>query len=154
MTISPFLAALRAEVGQRLLLLPSVSVLVDDPEDRGRVLLVRHTGDGRWGFIGGMVEPEEEPTVAAVRETEEEAGLKVEVVELVTVAGGPGYTVTYPNGDRTSYVTTVYRTRIIGGEGRPDGDETDGLEWFDRDQLAGLALGPFATTLMTELGYL
>ena len=28
------------------------------------------------------------------------------------------------------------------------------LEWFDRDQLAGLALGPFATTLMTELGYL
>ncbi|MEL6985079.1 MAG: NUDIX domain-containing protein [Actinomycetota bacterium] len=154
MTMSPFLAALRAEVGHRLLLLPSVTVLVDDPDDRGRTLLVRHTGNGRWGMIGGMVEPEEHPTVAAVRETEEETGLQVEIVDLVTVTGGPGYTVTYPNGDRTSYVSSVYRARIIGGEGRPDGVEVDGLEWFDRDQLRRLALGPFATTLLTELEYL
>lgn len=154
MTISPFLAQLRGEVGNRLLLLPSVSLLIDDPEERDRLLLVRHTGDGRWGFIGGMVEPEEHPAEAAVRETLEEAGLQVEITELVTVAGGPGYTVEYPNGDRTSYVTSVYRARILGGESRPDGVEVDDLGWFERHRLARIPLGPFATTLLTELEYL
>lgn len=154
MTISPFLADLRAQVGNQLLLLPSVSLLIDDPDDRDRILLVRHTSDGRWGFIGGMVEPEEHPAIAAVRETEEEAGLLVEIVELVTVAGGPGYTVEYPNGDRTSYVTSVYRARIIGGHVRPDDDEVDELRWFERHELPEVDLGPFATTLLTELEYL
>lgn len=154
MTISPFLADLRSKVGHQLLLLPSVSLLIDDPEGRDRLLLVRHTGDGQWGFIGGMVEPEEHPADAAVRETKEEAGLDVEIVELVTVAGGPGYTVDYPNGDRTSYVTTVYRARILDGDGRPDGVEVDGLDWFERHQLPELELGSFATTLLTDLEYL
>ncbi len=154
MTISPFLADLRSKVGHQLLLLPSVSLLIDDPEGRDRLLLVRHTGDGQWGFIGGMVEPEEHPADAAVRETKEEAGLDVEIVELVTVAGGPGYAVDYPNGDRTSYVTTVYRARILDGDGRPDGIEVDGLDWFERRQLPELELGSFATTLLTDLEYL
>lgn len=154
MTISPFLADLRAEVGNRLLLLPSVSVLVDDPEDRGRLLLVRHAESADWGFIGGMVEPEEHPTLAAVRETREETGLEVEVTDLVTVAGGPGYTVTYGNGDRTSYVTSVFRVRIVGGTPAPDQVEVDGLDWFDRDRLGRIPLGRFARTLLTELDLL
>lgn len=151
MTMSPFLAELRAEVGHRLLLLPSATVLVDDPEGRDRILLVRHAQSGSWGMIGGMVEPEEPPAEAAVRETEEETGLEVEIVELLAAVGGPGYTVEYGNGDRTSYVSSVYRARIIGGSHRPDGVEVDGLEWFDRDALADLALGPFARTLLTDL---
>ncbi len=154
MTISPFLADLRAEVGHRLLLLPSVSLLIDDPEGRGRILLVRHTAGGQWGFVGGMVEPEEHPAIAAVRETEEETGLQVEIVELVTVAGGSGYTVEYGNGDRTNYVTTVYRARIVGGTERPDGDEIAELGWFDPADLPGLDLGRFARALLTELDLL
>ncbi len=151
MTMSPFLAELRAEVGHRLLLLPSVSLLIDDPEGRDRLLLVRHAAGGRWGFVGGMVEPEEHPSEAAVREAEEETGLRVEITGLVTAAGGPGYTVDYQNGDRTSYVTIVYRARIVGGDQRPDGVEVDEVRWFEPAELPRAELGRFATTLLTEL---
>ncbi|MEM9562382.1 MAG: NUDIX domain-containing protein [Actinomycetota bacterium] len=151
MTISPFLANLRRQIGHQLLLLPSVSVLVDDPDGRDRILLARHAAGGQWGFVGGMVEPEEHPAIAAARETLEETGLEVEVGELITVAGGPGYTVHYGNGDVTSYVTTVYRARIVGGAERPDGDEIDGLRWFERNELPDTDLGPFATSLLTDL---
>ncbi len=151
MTISPFLAQLRRQVGHQLVLLPSVSVLVDDPAGRDRILLVRHAAAGLWGFIGGMVEPEEHPTVAAARETREETGLDVEVGDLVTVARGPGYTVRYGNGDVTSYVTAVYRARIVAGTERPDGDEVDDVRWFERHELSDADLGTFATSLLTDL---
>lgn len=154
MTISPYLAELRAEVGHRLLLLPAVSVLVDDPErpgPDGRTLLVRHADSGRWGFVGGMVEPEEHPAAAAVRETREETGLEVEIVDLVMATGGPGYTVAYPNGDRVSYVSSVYRARIVGGRSAPDNAEVDGLGWFERDQLHHIPLWPSARSLLTDL---
>ncbi len=52
---------------------------------------------------------------------------------------------------RPSYVTTVHRARILGGEGRSDGVEVDGLDWFERPQLPDFPLGSFATTLLTDL---
>lgn len=154
MTISPYLAELRAKVGQRLLVLPSASVLVDDPTGQDRVLLVRHADSKQWGVIGGMIEPEEEPAEAAVREAEEETGLQVEVVSLLTAIGGPDFTIRYPNGDLTSYVTVVYRVRIIGGQEHPDGVEVDQLRWFDRHELATADLGTFARALLPMFGAL
>src|SRR5215212_115328 len=66
MPISPFIAALRAKVGNDLLLLPSVSAIILD--DRRRVLLQRASDDGKWYVIGGSLEPDEQPAAAVVRE--------------------------------------------------------------------------------------
>ncbi len=52
----------------------------------GRVLMVRPTYRDGWQFPGGMVEAEERPTVAAIRETREEIGLDLPVGRLVSVA--------------------------------------------------------------------
>lgn len=152
MAMSDHIRRLRGLVGNELLLLPSVSVLVRD--DEGRVMLVRHADSGLWGLIGGAVEVDERPEEAAVRETEEETGLIVELTRLVTVLGGPGFRVTYPNGDETAYVSIVYEARVLGGEERADGDETIELGWFRFDDLRTSDLGTFAEVTFEELGWL
>ena len=120
MSIPAHIARLRAAVGHDLLLLPSVSVLPVD--QAGRLLLVQHAAhnDG-WGVLGGAVEVGESPAEAAVRETREEIGVDVRLVRLLDVLGGPDYQVSYPNGDRTAYVTAVYEAAII--DGSPAGAE-------------------------------
>jgi hypothetical protein len=38
---------------------------------------------------------------------------------------------TYPNGDQTSYVSTVFDATVVGGSLGPDGAETSDVRWFD-----------------------
>jgi ADP-ribose pyrophosphatase YjhB (NUDIX family) len=61
-------------------------------ERRGRLLLLRRAIEprhGTWTFPGGYVEIDETAEQAAVREAEEEAGLKVKVGPLVGVYSRP-----------------------------------------------------------------
>jgi ADP-ribose pyrophosphatase YjhB (NUDIX family) len=73
----------------------------------GRVLLIRRADDGLWAMPGGWVEPGESPAEAAVRETEEETGLRVSVVCLVDTA------------QRPESVHHTFHCRVEGGELRP-----------------------------------
>lgn len=152
MAISDHVRRLRQVIGTDLLVLPGVIVLVRDED--GRILMVRHADSGRWGLIGGTVEPDERPDRAAVRETEEEAGVEVELTRLVAALGGPGFRVTYPNGDQTSYVSVVYEARVWRGSARPDGDETVEVAWFTPEELTSLDLGPLARSTFEELDWL
>jgi ADP-ribose pyrophosphatase YjhB (NUDIX family) len=152
MGMSDHVRRLRALIGTELIILPSVAVLVRDKG--GRVLLVRHADSGRWGLIGGAVEVDERPEDAAVRETKEEAGVEVALTRLVAVLGGPEFRVTYPNGDRTAYVSAVYEARVSGGRPRPDGDETVEVAWFAPEELSAIDLGPFARATFEELDWL
>jgi hypothetical protein len=70
------------------------------------------------------------------------------------VLGGPDYEVSYPNGDRTAYVTAVYEAAIIDGSPAVRDDELSDLAWFTRPQLAGLELSGFARALLSAAGYL
>jgi 8-oxo-dGTP pyrophosphatase MutT (NUDIX family) len=117
MGISPFIAQLRERIGHDLLVLPSVAILPWDPE--GRLLLARLVDTGAWATIGGVVEPDESPRDAAVREAAEEANITVTVGPVRAVLGGPEFRVRYPNGDETSYVTAVFDATVIGGLPRP-----------------------------------
>src|SRR5579871_2625458 len=121
--MSPYIRRLRALVGTDLLLIPSVAVLVWDRA--GRLLLVRDRESQRWMTIGGAIEPDEAPDVAAVREAHEEVGITVALDALVGVFGGPRFRHVYPNGDRTSFVPVVYDAHIVDGSPEPDGDEVD-----------------------------
>ncbi|RAV34166.1 NUDIX hydrolase [Corynebacterium heidelbergense] len=120
MAIPDFIVQLRRKIGHAPLFLPGVTavVLKDVAEDAPlwavpEVLLVRRADDGQWTPVTGIVDPGEEPHVAAVREVREETGLEVEVEALLGVgAVGP---VTYPNGDVVQYMDTAMRCRIAGG---------------------------------------
>jgi ADP-ribose pyrophosphatase YjhB (NUDIX family) len=152
MTMSPYVRRLRALVGHDLLLLPSVTVVPRD--DRGQVLLVRRADDGQWAAIGGMLEPGERPEDAARRETLEEAGVEVVLRGILVVVGGPGYEITYPNGDVVAYMSAVYLADVRRGTPRGDGHETTDAAWFTLDELDTLDLGASSRQMFTDARHL
>jgi 8-oxo-dGTP pyrophosphatase MutT (NUDIX family) len=147
MPISNYIRQLRVQVGSTLILVPSVTSLVFD--DEGRLLLARHAHEQGWGTVGGAIDPDESPEDAVVRETWEETGLHVEPTRLRAVLGGPRFRVTYPNGDQVGYVGAVFDCRQIGGTLRPDGDEITDARFFQRSELAGLDLSPYAEAILS-----
>lgn len=152
MPAAPHIARLRAQVGNDLLLLPSVAVLPMD--DDGRVLLVRQTDFGSYGTVGGAIDEDEAPVDAARREAREEIGVEVEIMGLVGAIGGPQFRLTYPNGDQCAYVSIVYGARLApGAELSPDGDEVDRVRWFRRDELDCSLIGDFARNTFAALGW-
>jgi 8-oxo-dGTP pyrophosphatase MutT (NUDIX family) len=148
--IAPYIRRLRELVGTELLVLPSAAVLPRD--EAGRVLLVRVIDTDQWAVIGGAIDPDESPGAAARREAAEEAGVTVELGPILGVLGGPEFRMTYPNGDQTSYVSTVFTASVTGGSPRPDGDETSDVAWFDADRLPYDEMSSFTLALLTAVG--
>ncbi|HMS86397.1 MAG TPA: NUDIX domain-containing protein [Nitrospira sp.] len=140
MAIPEFIKTLRANIGTELLHVPTVGVLAYD--DQGRVLLVKGTSSGLWGAPGGIVDPHELPSDAAVREVWEEAGVYVELTELLGVFAGTQFSVVYPNGDQLSGVETVFAARVISGMPRADQEETSDARFFDPGEIERLTCYP------------
>jgi 8-oxo-dGTP diphosphatase len=96
------------------------------PERDGSVLLTRRSinpGRGMWTFPGGFVDFGESVEEAAVRETFEETGLKVELTGLHNVYSYPG-----------APVIIVYRAVVVGGT-LTTCAENDCLEWVKPDDI-------------------
>jgi ADP-ribose pyrophosphatase YjhB (NUDIX family) len=148
--MSPFIRRLRDLIGNELLVLPSAAVLPRD--NRGRVLLVRLIDSGLWATIGGAIEPDESPQEAALREAQEEAGVELDLGPVLAVLGGPEYRLTYPNGDQTSYVVTVYDATIVGGIATADGDETSAVAWWDTTSLPHNQMSTLTRALLRDVG--
>jgi ADP-ribose pyrophosphatase YjhB (NUDIX family) len=122
---------LRRRIGKAPLLLPGATALVCD--GRGRVLMIRRIDSGRWALPGGLLELGESLAGTAVRETEEETGLRVEPVRVRGVFGG--HHVVFPGGDTLYPISTFFECRIRSGSLRPDFTETDRVEFHDPTDL-------------------
>lgn len=127
-----YVRELPALVGHRPLIVAAPAVLVLD--GGGRVLL-QHRRDGRWGLLGGALEPGETLEDAARRETREETTLELGALTLVDLCSGPDFFHRYPNGDEVHLVMAVYESRQPEGEAVPDGREGVALAYFDLDDL-------------------
>ncbi len=152
MPISDYVRELRALIGHRQLLLPSVSILIWD--DAGRLLMVANAETDLWQTVGGSVEPLEHPRDSAVREAREETGLEVQLGALRGIAGGPMFQHTYPNGDQVAFVSTVYDASPIGGEllSDGDGDEVSAARYWRLDELVEADMTDFTRELLTQVG--
>jgi len=130
MATPDFVLALREKIGNHPLWLSGVTaVVVRDQE----VLLVRRSDTGEWTPVTGIVDPGEQPAVAAERETLEEANIVAvaESISWVQVTDP----IRYENGDESQYIDLVFRCRYVSGDPFPaDGENTDAA-WFPLDAL-------------------
>lgn|SRR5208337_3699395 len=146
--MSDYLRNIRSKVGHDLLLMPSVTIVVQD--DRGRILLTRNADANSWTLPGGGIEPNESPKDAAVREMREETGLLVEPVRIIGVYGGPQYRVVYPNGDIVSYVATVFECKVVSGEMTPDYEESLDVRYFSEAELNSMQILPMERIILRD----
>ncbi|QAY69250.1 NUDIX domain-containing protein [Xylanimonas protaetiae] len=135
MPIPSYVAGLRALVGHEMLWMPGVTVVVRD--DVGRLLLAQRSDTGRWALVSGIVDPGEEPAVAAAREVAEETCVDVVVQALAAVSTTPE--VVYENGDRSVYLDLLFTARAVSPEAAAAaavGDEENlAVGWFEPDAL-------------------
>jgi ADP-ribose pyrophosphatase YjhB (NUDIX family) len=150
MPMSDYIRALREKIGTTVLEVPTVSVLTFD--ERERVLLVRHAEGNDWTTPGGMIEPYETPSDAAVREMWEETGLHVALTDVVGVFGGPLCASTYANGDKVAWVSTVFRGHPVGGTLKADGEETLDARYFARAEIDAIRCKPHVR-MFIDAGY-
>ncbi len=130
MAVPDFVLALREKIGHAPLWLSGVTAVVLRGDE---VLLVRRADSGAWTPVTGIVDPGEEPAVAAEREVHEEADLVVRAEALVWVKVIP--TVTYANGDVSQYLDLVFRCSWVSGDPFPaDGENTEAA-WFPLDAM-------------------
>jgi 8-oxo-dGTP diphosphatase len=103
---------------------PSLAVAVGLFDEAGQVLLVHQNyGRRRWSLPGGIIEPSESPHAAAVREVEEETGLRVELQHLVGVY--------YLRRDKPGIGFMFLGRALDDRTPAPQTNEIDELGWFD-----------------------
>lgn len=106
-----------AEVRQRFAaelgyITPKVGVAAAVFDEDERLLLVKRSDDGHWGLVSGWVEPGEHPSVAMLREVEEEVGCQVVADRLAVVHHRSATSGMGPH----SVVSLVYLARLVSGQ--------------------------------------
>ncbi len=125
----------------------AVSVLV---VDSGKVLLVKRRfepSQGKWTVPGGLIELGEAVRDAAVREIEEEVGLKVQLDRVLDVADS---IVKDDKGSvRFHYVIVDFEAKPVGGMLLANSEAID-IGWFTYEEAAKLELTSTARKLLEK----
>jgi 8-oxo-dGTP pyrophosphatase MutT (NUDIX family) len=111
----------------------------------GQVLLVRRIDDGNWELPGGRIEVGETARETVIREVVEESGITIELTTLSGVYSDPSHVLVDPDGSIHQQLALCFHAvpaHPDNGLPRPDGIETDAADWFDVDDVAGLAMHP------------
>lgn len=115
----------------------------------GRALLIRRGKEpllGRWVIPGGTVELGETLEAALVREMNEETGLRVEPIELLTVIDR-----IHREGEAISYhyVIVDYLCRLVSGEARAGSDALE-VAWAAPDDLLAFEMPDGALAVVRQ----
>ena len=129
-----FVLALRDKIGHASLWLSGVTAVVVRGDE---ILLVRRADTGEWTPVTGIIDPGEEPAVAAEREVLEEAHIVARCESLAWVRVLPP--IRYPNGDESQYLDLIFRCSYVAGEPFPTDGENTAAAWFPLDAMPDMS---------------
>lgn len=135
MATPEFITHLRKKIGHEMLWL-SGSTAVIERESDSKILLVRRSDNGLWTPVTGIVDPGENPALTALREAEEEANVKIEVVALAQVKADPPQT--FGNGDRCQFLDHTFYCRWVSGTARVNDEESSEVRWATVQEIGEL----------------
>jgi 8-oxo-dGTP diphosphatase len=111
----------------------------------GRLLLTRfvsagHPDSGKWTMPGGAMEWGESPPETAVREVEEETGLRATIGPVLGVFSKWYTDRESVRGEAGHVIGIVYDTTAVTGQVRTHFDDgtTDAAQWFDLQEVRNL----------------
>jgi ADP-ribose pyrophosphatase YjhB (NUDIX family) len=113
-----------------------------------RTLLLLHRKLGKWLPPGGHIDPHELPDVAALREVEEETGLRVALLDggspLGTVQrlAQPLCILLEEIAPAHQHIDLIYVARVIEGEVQHAPQEAHEARWYDAVELGGNEVAP------------
>lgn len=103
------------------------------PIKENKILLAKRAINphkGKYDFIGGFLNRDEDPKKGVVRETKEETGLDVKVIRIFNI-----YMDKYKyQGELMDTLNIYYIVEIIGGKEKAQ-DDVASLRWFPIDKL-------------------
>jgi 8-oxo-dGTP pyrophosphatase MutT (NUDIX family) len=121
-------------------IVPSVNVVVTD--DEGRLLLIRRSDNGNWALPGGAIDVGESLSQAAIRETEEESGIRCEITGMVGIYTNPNHVLHYTSNDEVRQeFSVVLSAKAVSGHPTPSNESTS-VEWAAREALAQYGMHP------------
>ncbi|MGY6501294.1 MAG: NUDIX hydrolase N-terminal domain-containing protein [Acidimicrobiales bacterium] len=106
-------------------------------DDDGNILLIQRADNGLWAMPGGMLEIGETPAGGAVREAQEEAGVVIEVDEMVGVYDSLHHDSVSP----LQLCIFVFLARVVGRRDASTPHEVLDVGWFGPDELPPLSPG-------------
>jgi ADP-ribose pyrophosphatase YjhB (NUDIX family) len=119
-------------------LVPSANVVVTN--DRDDILMIRRSDNGNWALPGGAMDLGESLPACAVREVEEETGIRCEITGLVGIYTDPRHVILYTSdGECRQEFSVVFRARAVGGVPTTS-DESRAVEWVPRSAVGNLRM--------------
>lgn len=124
----------------------AVNVIITNP--KGEYLLQMRDGSENiqdpltWGFFGGGIEPDESPTVAAMREINEELGVEIGINLMTTVGSAQ------VREDKVVYVIKLGRHLNWQDFTVKEGA---GAAFFTKEELARINISKTASTVIDNL---
>lgn len=111
--------------------------------DQGKILLVLHRKLKKWLPLGGHIELDEDPEIAALREGKEESGYDLELIgerPPTTESGtraliAPRFLDIHRISDTHEHIGMIYWARPIGGALARAEEEHHDLRWFTPAEL-------------------
>lgn len=130
-----------AHIHEKIDFTVAIFVVADD-----RVLVIHHRKLRRWLPLGGHIELDEDPEIAALREAREESGLDVELVGERPPTTEPGtraliaprFLDIHRITDTHEHIGMIYFARPIGGSLGLAEEEHLGIQWCSSEDLDAL----------------
>ncbi len=134
---SKYIQDIRNKIGNSLILIPSVGGIILNEKNE---ILLQEKHDNSWSLPAGMIEPNETPKEAIIREVKEETGFIVEPITVLGILGGSDFNYIYPNQNEVGYTVILMLCSVKSKSDHVLDKETKSLQYFSKENMPKLAL--------------